>query len=31
VNAKGGFGLWCADVAYEPAQVQDVVARWSSH
>jgi len=27
VNAKGGFGLWCWDVAYQPAQIQDIVDR----
>ncbi len=27
VNAKGGFGVWCADVAFQPAQIQDVVQR----
>jgi type III restriction enzyme len=27
VNAKGGFGVWCWDVAFEPAQVQDIVHR----
>jgi type III restriction enzyme len=27
VNTKGGFGLWCRDVAFEPAQIQDVIAR----
>ncbi|MCF8199721.1 MAG: DEAD/DEAH box helicase family protein [Sulfuritalea sp.] len=27
VNAKGGFGLWCWDVAFEPAQIQDILAR----
>lgn len=28
VNAKGGFGTWCADVAFQPAQVWDVVMKW---
>jgi type III restriction enzyme len=23
VNAKGGFGVWCWDVVFEPAQVLD--------
>jgi type III restriction enzyme len=23
VNAKGGFGTWCWDVVFEPAQVLD--------
>lgn len=27
VNAKGGFGRWCWDVAFEPAQIQDIVQR----
>lgn len=27
VNQKGGFGQWCWDVAFEPAQVQDILAR----
>ena len=27
VNAKGGFGPWCWDVAFAPAQVQDILAR----
>jgi type III restriction enzyme len=27
VNAKGGFGVWCWDVAFEPAQIQDIVVR----
>jgi len=27
VNAKGGFGVWCSDVAYEVAKLQDVLAR----
>ncbi len=26
VNAKGGFGAWCWDVAFEPAKVYDVIA-----
>ena len=30
VNAKGGFGVWCADVAFQPAQMQDIVERHSS-
>jgi type III restriction enzyme len=25
VNAWGGFGVWCWDVAFEPAQVYDIV------
>ncbi len=27
VNAKGGFGVWAWDVVFQPAQMQDVVAR----
>lgn len=27
INAKGGFGEWCSDVAFEPAQIHDIVAR----
>jgi len=27
VNAKGGFGLWCCDVAFSPAQVMDILLR----
>lgn len=27
VNAKGGFGLWSWDVAFQPAQIQDILAR----
>jgi hypothetical protein len=27
VNAKGGFGLWCWDVAFQPAQMQDILER----
>ncbi len=26
VNSKGGFGVWCCDVAYEMAKIQDIVA-----
>lgn len=25
VNTKGGFGVWCWDVAFEPAKVQDIL------
>ncbi|MEQ1439039.1 DEAD/DEAH box helicase family protein [Fontimonas sp. SYSU GA230001] len=31
VNAKGGFGVWCWDVAFEPAQIQDIIARHVGH
>lgn len=27
VNAKGGFGIWCWDVAFQPAQMQDILSR----
>ena len=27
VNAKGGFGTWCWDVAFQPAQIQDLVRK----
>lgn len=27
VNAKGGFGVWCWDVALEPAQVYDILSK----
>jgi type III restriction enzyme len=27
VNTKGGFGLWCWDVAYQPGQLRDILAR----
>jgi type III restriction enzyme len=27
VNAKGGFGVCCWDVAFEPAQIQDILQR----
>lgn len=27
VNAKGGFGVWCHDVAYEMAKIQDILER----
>jgi type III restriction enzyme len=30
VNQKGGFGIWCSDVAFMPAQVQDIVVRHSA-
>ncbi|MFZ4535965.1 BPTD_3080 family restriction endonuclease [Propionivibrio sp.] len=26
VNAKGGFGRWCCDVAFEPARIHDILA-----
>ncbi len=27
VNAKGGFGAWCWDVAFQPAQIHDIVQK----
>lgn len=27
LNAKGGFGAWSCDVAFEPAQIHDIVGR----
>jgi type III restriction enzyme len=30
VNAKGGFGAWSWDVAFQPAQLQDILAKHSS-
>jgi type III restriction enzyme len=27
VNTKGGFGAWCWDVAFQPAQIHDIVER----
>ena len=27
VNAKGGFGVWCCDVAFQPAQIQDIIEK----
>lgn len=27
VNAHGGFGVWCWDVAFEMAQIRDILAR----
>ena len=29
VNAKGGFGALCWDVVFEPAQVQDVLRKFT--
>jgi type III restriction enzyme len=31
VNAKGGFGVWCSDVAHEVAKLQDVLALHGGH
>lgn len=30
VNAHGGFGVWCWDVAFEMAQIHDILARQTS-
>ena len=30
VNTKGGFGVWCRDVAFEPAQVHDIIEKHGS-
>lgn len=27
VNQKGGFGIWCHDVAFEPAQIHNLLGR----
>ena len=27
VNAKGGFGSWCWDVAFKPAELHDILVR----
>lgn len=27
VNQKGGFGVWCLDVAFEPHQIHDILAK----
>jgi type III restriction enzyme len=27
VNTKGGFGIWCWDVVFEPAQINDAIRR----
>lgn len=29
VNERGGFGVWCWDVAFEPSHVDDIVSRHS--
>ncbi len=28
VNERGGFGVWCWDVAFVPAQIQDIIAKY---
>lgn len=30
VNEKGGFGGWCWDVAFEPAQIHDIIQKHAS-
>jgi type III restriction enzyme len=30
VNAKGGFGSWCWDVAFKPAEIHDILVRHGS-
>lgn len=27
VNQKGGFGVWCWDVAFEPHQIHDILQK----
>ena len=27
VNAKGGFGVWCRDVAFKEAQIHDIIEK----
>jgi len=27
VNSKGGFGVWCSDIAYEAGEIQDIIAK----
>ena len=29
VNERGGFGVWCWDVAFEPVQMQDILTKHS--
>lgn len=29
VNSKGGFGVWCSDIAYEPHEIQDIIIKHS--
>jgi len=29
VNSKGGFGAWVSDVVFQPAQMHDVINKWS--
>lgn len=30
VNTKGGFGVWCSDVVFKPAEIRDALARHST-
>ena len=30
VNSKGGFGVWCWDVAFQPAQIHDIVQKYGA-
>lgn len=30
VNSRSGFGVWCWDVAFEPAKVHDIIAHHAS-
>lgn len=30
VNVKGGFGIWCWDVAFQPAKVHDIMTKAAS-
>ena len=31
VNSAGGFGVWSWDVAFQPSEIQDIIARHSTH
>ena len=28
VNAKGGFGVWCWDVAFKESQIHDIIEKY---
>jgi len=30
INAAGGFGRWAWDVAFKPAEIQDIVTKHSA-
>ena len=30
VNSKGGFGVWCWDVGFQPAQIHDIVQKYGT-